>query len=341
MSLERLIYSYLLKLDPEKAHNLGKLGIKYKFFAQGPYITENKPNLFCYEINNPLGLAAGFDKNGQISDQIIDYGFAWDEVGSISFYGSRGNEKPRLFRLEEGLLNRMGLNGDPAYKIIERLQNAKKPFAVNITKSPDDRIVGDAAVEDIRKTYSLIKNGLEPLNKLIYVALNLSCLNTRDGKTFEDPKNLKYLLESIREIKGKRPLLIKLSPSLEYGRLTKIVEISDDQIDGYICGNTLPFVHGNYGRGGLSGKLLRERTGKLIKTINIITTKTIIACGGITTGKDILLSQLDGADFFQVFTGFVCGNSNSGPSFAHKVLNEYYQLKRQLIKNEAVKNRQY
>ena len=332
MNLEKLVHSTLLKLDPETAHNLGKFAIKHKLLALGKFISKNKPNLFGYEINNPLGLAAGFDKNGQVSDQIIDYGFGWEEVGSVSFYGSKGNQKPRLFRLEnDSLLNRMGLNGSPVEKILLKLVEAKNPFAINIVKTPDEKITGDFAIEDIRKTYQLVTSILEPFGRLIYVALNLSCPNTKDGKTFEEPKNLNYLLEAIEEVKGKTPYLIKLSPNLEQRQVREIVEIAEDHVSGYICGNTFQSYSRKYGQGGLSGEKLKWHTKELIKNLSNLTTKTIIACGGIATGRDMLIAEYNGADFFQVFTGFVYGQ-NAGSSFAHKILGEYVELKKPLIK---------
>lgn len=332
MNLEKLVHNTLLKLNPETAHNLGKIGIKHKLLAPGEYISEKKPMLFNHEINNPLGLAAGFDKNGQVSDQIINYGFGWEEVGSVSFYGSKGNPKPRLFRLENGsLLNRMGLNGSPVEEILLKLVEAKNPFAVNIVKTPDEKITGDFAIEDIRKTYKIIKETLESHGKLIYVALNLSCPNTKDGKTFEEPKNLNYLLEAIEEVKGKIPYLIKLSPNLEQQQVREIVEVAEDRVSGYICGNTFSTYSREHGKGGLSGEKLKWHTQELIKNVNNLTTKIIIACGGISSGKDILIAEYRGADFFQVFTGFVYGK-NAGPSFAHKILKEYEELKKPVVK---------
>lgn len=96
--LETLAYKSLLELPPETAHNLGKLAIKNQIFAPGQYITQEKPSLFGFELNNPLGLSAGFDKNGEISDQIVDYGFAWSEIGSITYYGGQGQQSAKIIQ---------------------------------------------------------------------------------------------------------------------------------------------------------------------------------------------------------------------------------------------------
>ncbi len=326
--LETLAHKSLLQFPPETAHNLGKLAIKHQIFAPGQYITQQKPNLFDFELNNPLGLAAGFDKNGEISDQIVDYGFAWTEVGSITYHGCEGNNQPRLFRKQPStLLNRIGLAGQPAHLIIDRLKNTKQPFAINIAKTPKVEIQGDKAIEDIKSIYKLAIENL-PREKLIYTAFDISCPSTLDGKTFEAPENLEALLLEIKKIKAQTPIVLKLSPNLESKQLRKIIEIADDKVDGYICGNTYQIYDQTQGFLGLSGQELKSYTINLIKTTSDLTTKIIIACGGISTGKDALIAQLYGADFFQVFTGFVYGK-NSGVRFAHKLLNEFYRLKQQ------------
>ncbi len=336
--LETLAYKSLLQFPPETAHNLGKWTIKHQILAPGQYIAQKRPSLFGFELNNPLGLAAGFDKNGEISDQIVDYGFAWSEIGSITYYGSEGNNLPRLFRKKpSSLLNRIGLAGKPAHQIIGRLKNTKHPFAINIAKTPRAEIQGDNAVEDIKSTYKLVIENI-PQEKLIYTAFDISCPSTFDGKTFETPENLETLLSEIEKIKAQTSILLKLSPNLESKQLRKIIEIADDKVDGYICGNTYQIYDQTQGFLGLSGEELKPYTINLIKTTSDLTTKTIIACGGISTGKDALIAQLFGADFFQVFTGFVYGN-NASPRFAHKLLNEFYELKQPFkVKNKVYNN---
>jgi len=332
--LETIAYKSLLQLPAEIAHNLAIEVIKRRILAPGKYIAQQKPSLFSFELNSHLGLAAGFDKNGEISDQILDYGFAWSEVGSISYYGSEGKNKPRLYRKEpSSLINRIGLAGDPAYIIIGRLKRVKYPFAINIAKTPRAEIQGDKAIGDIKNTYKLVTENILK-NKLIYIAFDISCPSTLDGKTFEVPENLEALLLEMEKIKAQTPIVLKLSPNLESKQLRRIIEIADDKVDGYICGNTFQFYHERYGYVGLSGEELKPYTINLIKAVNELTTKRLIACGGISTGKDALIAQLYGTDFFQVFTAFTYGSSNSGPSFAHKLLNEFYDLKKPRLKKE-------
>jgi dihydroorotate dehydrogenase len=322
MSFGDFSHKLILKLDPEKAHSIGIFGLKNGFFSPGRYMTkESKTELFGFELDNPLGLAAGFDKNGELVDTIRNYGFGWDEIGSVTYHGSNGNDKPRLFRTGEGsLLNRMGLNGDPAIKIVKRVKKYRTPYALNITKTHDPNIMGDKAIEDILKTYGLVVSELEPLNKLIYTVFNLSCPNIFSGKTFEELGPLQDLMIEVDRMKGVRPYLIKISPNLEYSKRKSIVKLADDYVSGYICSNTLLHNHPKYGRGGLSGQDIYYDTLQTIDHMRTLTDKVIIGCGGIKNGEDAFKAFIFGADVVQAYSGFVFGQ-NAGPNFAHK-LNE-------------------
>ncbi len=324
--IEKLAHWFLFQLDPEQAHEIGKWAMKHKFLAPGEFKTEeSKTDLFGVEINNPLGLAAGFDKNGELVDSALEYGFGYIEIGSVTYEGGKGNEKPRLFRLheEQGLLNRMGLNGDPAEVVAERLKKARSnAFGVNIAKTHSSDILGDRAIIDIVSSYQLLKTFG------IYTVINISCPNTREGRTFEDTSSLKELLSAISEAERNKPLLLKLSPSIAKAdnKLTELVSIAEENnIDGYVCGNTLPYVHPVYGAGGLSGTLLKNQALTLIQEVRKITDKVIIGVGGISTGLDMMTASASGADFFQAYDGFVRGK-NYGPTFAHHVNSEFYKM---------------
>ncbi|MBI4089538.1 MAG: quinone-dependent dihydroorotate dehydrogenase, partial [Candidatus Levybacteria bacterium] len=201
--------------------------MKHKLLAPDEFKTEeSKTELFGVEINNPLGLAAGFDKNGELIDSALEYGFGYVEVGSVTYEGGKGNEKPRLFRLhkEKGLLNRMGLNGDPAEIVAERLKTAKsKAFGVNIAKTHSPDILGDKAIADFVNSYKLLKSFG------IYTVINISCPNTREGRTFEDPASLRELLSAISEAGRVKPILLKLSPVIARAdnKLTEVVSIAE------------------------------------------------------------------------------------------------------------------
>ncbi len=332
----QIAHEILLKLRPELAHKIGMFGMQHGIFAPGEYDAEKLPlrDFFDYGGGVILGLAAGFDKNGYLMDKVQEYGFGWVEVGSITWEGGKGNKKPRLFRLknefgERSLLNRMGLNGDPAVEVCERLCRAKRPFAVNIAKTHNPKIVGDEAITDIQRTYREVVGFVEPEANVIYVVLNISCPNTTEGKTFEDnPESLDELLSAVAEFDGKRPILLKVSPTLTLEKAKKIVEIADDRVGGYICANTLPFEHPQYGRGGASGVLVQPYTLQTIKMFRELTKKIIIGCGGIESGVGMMRAERSGANLFQTVNGLVVGR-NHGPSFAHRVLDEYCDLKKQ------------
>ncbi len=322
--LDKIAHHLLLKLDPERAHSLGKLAMRWKIEAPGRYITKHKSSDKVVErtlrttLDNPLGLAAGFDKNGELIDVAREYGFGFVEVGSVTYRGGKGNPKPRLFRLtdRESLLNRLGLNGKPAEEVAERLARAKSPFfGVNIAKTHDSQIVGDKAIEDIHSSYKLLKNfGL-------YIVINISCPNTTEGKTFEDsPSALHELLDTLNEEESQKPILVKLSPTLTRDKLHEIMKITEDRVDGYVCGNTLPSgerkdILEQYGKGGISGAILREHALNLTGNVRLNTNKLIIGCGGISNAEQANKMKRLGANLIQAYTGFIY----QGSRFAHEI----------------------
>src|SRR3989344_400688 len=329
MNFEDFWHSLLLKLDPEIAHFIAKLGMRGGVFAPGRFSTdESRTNLFGVGLDNPFGIAAGFDKHAKLHSRVRNYGFGWIECGSFTWNGGRGNAKPRLFRLEDGsLLNRMGLNNCGAIRasiIFSRVKD-QNSFAVNIAKTHDPNIVGDAAIEDIVESYSSLKNFG------IYTAINVSCPNTREGKTFEMPIIFQELNSALKEEGKGRPLVYKLSPGLGREKLERLVEISDDFADGYEVVNTQGIEHHEYGNGGLSGSRLRSAAVESVRTLRGMTDKPIIAVGGISTEEDAYALRQAGATVFLVFTGFVYRHKNNpyaGPRFAHRINQEYFDLVR-------------
>lgn len=323
-----MITKLLHLLPPERAHAIGKWAMQRRLRAPGIYCTTKSAcTIFGTTITNPLGLAAGFDKNGELADHAHRYGFGWVEVGSVTLRGGSGNPKPRLFRIEmDGLLNRMGLNGDPAEIVAERLSKATRGcFAVNITKTHDPLITGDAAINDMVLCYQKMR----PYG--IYTVLNISCPNTKE-KTFEDPVVLRDVLMEITSLRRGRPLLVKLSPTLIFGlsdnnRLVEVISICKlFQISGYVCSNTVPMEHFKYGRGGNSGPVVKPYSLRLIELIRKMHPEAvIIGCGGVQTGQDMADYMAAGAQFVQSYAGFVVG-PNAGPRFAHRVLAEHEEL---------------
>ena len=324
---DRIGYQLLRALPPEAAHDLGKWAMARRLLAPGPVVwpEASAPRLFGTTLPNPLGLAAGFDKNAEIVDAAIDYGFGFVEVGSVTFRGGPGNPKPRMFRLDEQtIMNRMGLNGDPAEVVAARLAKVQTPyFGVNIAKTHSPDILGDAAIQDICSSY-------ERLNHFgLYTAINVSCPNTREGKTFEDPAPLAELLAALNAIRQGQtvpPLLVKLSPALDpadeggAARLEQVLAVCEQaKVDGYICCNTLAIDHLKYGRGGISGSTIRPKAWRMCEFITGQLNRPVIGCGGILT-RDHLDGYLQrGCVAAQAYNGFVRGPL-AGVRFAHRLL---------------------
>lgn len=324
---DRCAYQILRALPPEPAHELGKWAMARRLLAPGKIslASERRPTLFGHKLPNPLGLAAGFDKNAEIVDAAIDYGFGFVEVGSVTHLGGPGNPKPRMFRVDgQTIMNRMGLNGHPAELVAGRLAKVQTPyFGVNIAKTHSPDILGDKAIDDILSSYRLL-GGLG-----MYTAINVSCPNTRDGQTFEDPGPLADLLAAlgrIRQESSTPPMMVKFSPVLDpaepdgTGRLEKVLDVcAAAGVDGYICCNTLPTEHPRFGRGGLSGPAVREKAFRIVEFIaSRDRSRPIIGVGGILTRADMDGYLLRGCVAVEAYNGFVRGPL-AGVRFAHRM----------------------
>jgi dihydroorotate dehydrogenase len=327
-------HSLIAKFPPEISHKLAIFGMLNKFFSSGEYIPNNgKVKFLDVELNNGFGIGAGFDKYAKLPMVVRDYGFGFIETGSFTYRGGKGNEKPRLFRLsgdwkDGNMLNRMGLNNCSSEIARERLKYCNKDsFAVNIAKTHNPSINGDKAIEDILSSYLLLAD------LGIYTMINISCPNTKEGKTFEEPKALEELLSELHknksDILGARPLGIKLSPGHSEDWLAKILYVAEPFVDLYEAVNTEPYVHSDYGKGGLSGPILRNEAIRTIKLIKKNSNKPIIGVGGVSTGKDAYNLNKAGADLFLAYTGFVYKNKehpNAGAHFAYRINKEFEML---------------
>lgn len=335
--LSYLAQQILKRIDPEKAHDIAKRHMIAGRLAPGSFATSESCFLFGTELPNLLGLAAGFDKNAELLGTYDKYGFGFIEVGSVTYLGGDGNPKPRLFRVNQrDVMNRMGLNGIAAHYVAERLRNTlprnlggdlggvfRGPkYGVNIAKTHSPDIMGDNAIRDVQETYRLV------CNLGFYTVLNISCPNTREGRTFEDPACLGQLLAAIVEVQAQNqahvPVLVKCSPVVK--DITNVIEICQRyKISGYVISNTIPHEHPQFGKGGLSGDNVRPLAISLTKQVKAIDPNTtVIGVGGIFTGKHIKEFIDAGASVVEAYNGFVRG-PNSGPKFAHKVLREYYR----------------
>lgn len=316
----------LFRLDPEIAHELtvetGLLVAKipiirdwvFQFFT-----SSSSPKLgFTWKglhFPNRVGLAAGFDKNARYMPLMQRLGFGFLEIGSITAQASNGNQKPRLFRLptDNALINRMGLNNEGADSIIKRLQDFEHhyPIGINIAKTHSTKILGEAAIQDYVQSFLLAQSVAD------YITINISCPNTEEGKTFEDPDTLRDLLTAIyQQKKTEKPILVKLSVDLEDSQLKELLSVCQHfNVDGYVCSNTssqrknlstdLKTIE-QIGKGGLSGKPIHQKSVDLVKRVKAFQSSAfVIGVGGIESPETAIHFLDAGADLIQIYTGLV------------------------------------
>lgn len=325
MIYNSFIKPYLFKKDAEDAHDFvidkGAYASKSPLFLDlismlyGFSHPDLKKEFLGLTFPNPIGLAAGFDKNGALVPTMEALGFGFIEIGSITANSSKGNPRPRAFRLPEdhSLINRMGLNNDGAEVIVQRLKKTRCtiPLGVNIAKTHDPSIVGDLALEDYLKSYTLAREVAD------YITINISCPNTAEGKTFEDPESLTQLLDILKPQNYQTPTLVKFSVDISQDYLKSLIDICERYgIDGYVATNTSSLRSGlksnqellnTIGNGGLSGAAISNRSNQVISWIRqeIGPDKLIIGVGGIHDA-DSAKAKLDaGANLLQIYTGMV------------------------------------
>ncbi|MEA3399595.1 MAG: quinone-dependent dihydroorotate dehydrogenase [Patescibacteria group bacterium] len=306
----------LFKIDPEKVHdraiNIGKLLGKYFLTKKitGLYFNyRNKAlnqNILGIDFKNPIGLAAGFDKNADLIDLMPYVGFGFIEIGSITGEPCAGNPKPRLWRIpeHEGLIVYYGLKNEGAEVLSKKLSNRKFkiPVGVSVAKTNCSKTIKtEAGIKDYAKAYKLFNNIGS------YTNINISCPNTYGGQPFTDSKKLEALLGRILSVPKKKPIFLKMSPDLEKKEIDEIINVATRfNIDGFICTNLTKKTN-LAKKGGVSGKKVSDISTKLI---NYIYKKTngefvIIGVGGIFTAKDAYQKIKAGASLLQLITGMI------------------------------------
>ena len=266
-------------------------------------------------FSNPIGLAAGFDKNGITPLAMQAIGFGFIEIGSITANPSEGNPKPRAFRLpkDKSLINRMGINNEGALQIVDRLKkyNLDVPLGINIAKTNDINIHGDSAIDDYRISYNLASSVAD------YITINISCPNTGEGKTFEEPAALEALLSGLDIAKNNIPSLVKFSVDTKKKELEQLVQICEHYgVAGYVATNTSSTRENlctnektleAIGNGGLSGRAIFKKSTQVVSWLYefLQGSKPIIGVGGIDH-LEAAIQKLDaGANLIQLYTGLV------------------------------------
>jgi dihydroorotate dehydrogenase len=333
--------SLIFKFDPEVAHNLAIKSLKLKLTPN--LFDENKNNpmfqssLFGKKIDNPIGIAAGFDKNAEVYNSLFKLGFGFVEVGTITPFQQYGNPKPRVFRLveDQALINRLGFNNLGVENISNRIRSnlSKGLLGINIGPNKDSK--------DRLNDYLI---GLRNFHDIAdYITINISSPNTENLRNFHDETKLDELINFIKEekdkLKSKIPIVVKISPDISEVETESISEILlKHNVNAIIVSNTTAINRENlqniakHQKGGLSGKPLELVSNKLISKFHKLLKNKIqiIGVGGVDSGESAYKKFLAGASFVQLYTGMVF----QGPNIVIKIKKE---LKEILI-SQGVKN---
>ncbi len=317
-----IIRPILFWFDPEKVHHftfslirtLSKLP-GFKSLFKKMYLVEDKKlerELFGLTFKNPVGLAAGFDKDAKLFNELSNFGFGFIEIGTLTPKPQDGNPKKRLFRLKEdsAIINRMGFNNGGVEEAVERLKKNKGVLiGGNIGKNkvtPNENAVKD---------YEICFNAL--FDYVDYFVVNVSSPNTPNLRALQDKEPLTELLKALQVLNFQRskskPILLKIAPDLTNEQLDDIIDIvKTTKIDGVIATNTTISREGLLSKnkseiGGMSGKPLKLRSTEVIKYLYEKSNKAfpIIGVGGIHSAEDALEKIEAGADLVQLYTGFI------------------------------------
>lgn len=337
MSLyESILRPLLFRLPPETAHELGLGLLRHglgmapaRFAAKKSCETEGfgKIERFGLKFPNPLGVAAGFDKNGVVVEQLSALGFGFVEVGTVTLDPQGGNPKPRVFRLpqDQALINRLGFNNDGAEEIAGRLAAAKRSCVIGVNIGKNRDIPNEEAVENYLATFRLVHPVAD------YIAVNVSSPNTPGLRDLQAADALDTLLSELakcnRSFETQKPILLKIAPDLTEKQVGEMVEAAmENRIAGIIATNTTIGREGlrtseadlkKIGPGGLSGKPVANRSCSVIRKVYRFSDGRlpIIGVGGIFTAEDAFAKVAAGASLLQAYTGFVYG----GPGFAKRI----------------------
>jgi dihydroorotate dehydrogenase len=341
---KHFIRPLLFLVDAEKVHHLvfkfltvsAKLpGLKSLLGSVFQYKhTKLGRNLLGLHFENPVGLAAGFDKDAKLIDELNCFGFGFIEIGTLTPKPQPGNDKPRLFRLkaDQALINRMGFNNGGVEETAKRLRkrNSKVIVGGNIGKNkltPNDQAFDDYAA------------CVEALHEHVdYFVVNVSSPNTPGLRELQEKEPLRKLLADVKSLAmskpNPKPVLLKIAPDLTSAQLDDIVEIlKETKTDGVIATNTTISRENlittkeqleKIGNGGLSGKPLADRSNEVIRYLRsaLGSKYPIIGVGGIMTPEDAIEKIKAGADLIQIYTGFIY----EGPGFVKRINREIARL---------------
>ena len=333
--------SLIFKIDPEKAHYLAIQSLKFSLVSNIFDENKNDPifktRIFDKELDNPIGMAAGFDKNAEVYNALFRLGFGFVEVGTVTPLKQYGNPKPRVFRLveDEALINRLGFNNHGAEVVLDRIRSNKKLGLLGINVGPN---------KDSNNRLNDYLIGLKKFHEIAdYITINISSPNTENLRNFHEESKLQELLASIvrekNNLKSNIPIAVKISPDIDENQINLISEILlENEIKAIIISNTSDSSRDTlsdiqkHQKGGLSGKPIQIKSNILInKFYKLLKGKIkIIGVGGVDSGQAAYDKFLAGADFIQLYTGMVF----KGPNIASNIKkNLKYLLLRDGVKN--------
>jgi dihydroorotate dehydrogenase len=337
----RIIRPILFKFSPESIHDFIfsflkiALNIPGISFLTKKYFEVNDPllkrNVFGLEFKNPVGLAAGFDKDAKLFNELSSFGFGFIEIGTLTPLAQPGNPQPRSFRLpkDKALINRMGFNNNGLEEAVERLKKNHSGILIggNIGKNkitPNDEAIGDYE-EGFLSLFDVVD----------YFVVNVSSPNTPNLRALQEKEPLLNLLShlmtlNLKKKNNKKPILLKIAPDLSNEQLDDIIDIViQSKIDGVIATNTTISREGlitkkekveQLGAGGLSGAPLRSRSTEVIRYLKEKSNAAfpVIGVGGIMSVQDAIEKLEAGADLLQIYTGFIY----EGPGLIKKINKE-------------------
>ena len=330
---------FIFKFSPEVAHSLAIKALKLNAIPKKKIENQSilKTEIFNKTLENPIGVAAGFDKNAEVYNSLFNLGFGFVEVGTITPEPQYGNPKPRVFRLEEdeALINRLGFNNSGSNEIYNKIEKNKSNGFLGINIGPNKTSVN--RVEDYIKCLNKFYNVAD------YITINISSPNTENLRNFHKEEEMNNLLSKIKEEKDKLkpdlPIAVKISPDIENKSIEEICDILVSySIDLLIISNTteknrevLKNIN-KLEKGGLSGKPVEKRSNELVKLFykNLKNKIKIIGVGGVSSGKDAYEKIIRGASLVQLYTGMVY----RGPDIANKINKELIEI----LTKEGVKN---
>ncbi len=345
----RFIRFLLFQFDPEKVHYFSMNTLRFtlkiigvKTLMKKMFTISNKNlqiDFFGKTLSNPVGLAAGFDKNAAYLNELEACGFGFIEIGTVTPLAQEGNPKTHLFRLkkDKAIINRMGFNNDGANAVVKNLKSYKGDLIIGGNIGKNKVTPNQNAVSDYVSAFNSLYDHVD------YFVVNVSSPNTPNLRDLQDKEPLTKILRAVKQENEKRnvqrPLFLKIAPDLSFTQLDEIIEIIQNvKFDGIIATNTSisrdnlktsQSAIDRIGSGGLSGKPITKRSTEIIRYIAEKSNKSfkIIGVGGIHSEQDALEKLEAGADLIQLYTGFIY----EGPGLVKRINKE-------IIRHSAKKN---